>query len=163
MPAWDADGKWIFFISNRSGSDQIWKIPVTGGEAIQVTRQGAFEMFVTADGKRIIYSKGGGKAGLWSVNADGSGEQPVSELAEAGIWRSWFVAANGVYYTAFSAQPPFRVKFFDFATQETKEIIRVAKAPLSYYQNLSVSPDGKKILYARRDQSASAIILAELN
>jgi Tol biopolymer transport system component/DNA-binding winged helix-turn-helix (wHTH) protein len=163
MPAWGADGKWIFFISNRSGSDQIWKIPVTGGDAVQVTRRGAFEMFVTADGKRLIYSKGGGKAGLWSVNIDGSGEQPVSELAEAGIWRSWFVAANGVYYTAFSAQPPFRVKFFDFATRETKEITRVAKSPLSYYQNLSVSPDGKKILYARQDQSASAIMLAELN
>lgn len=162
LPAWSADGQWIFFISNRSGSDQIWKMPVGGGEAAQLTKEGAFEMFAAPDGKRIIYSKGGGKPGLWSVGTNGGDEQSISELADAGVWRSWFVASSGVYYTAFATQPPFRVKFFDFATGQTREISTIEKSPLSYYQNLSVSPDGKKLLYARQDQSASAIMLAEL-
>ena len=43
MPTWAADGQWIYFHSDRSGSRQIWKIPAAGGNAIQVTRGGGIE------------------------------------------------------------------------------------------------------------------------
>ena len=36
-PRWSACGKTIWFISTRSGSAQIWKIKVSGGEAEQIT------------------------------------------------------------------------------------------------------------------------------
>ncbi len=163
LPAWSADGKWIFFSSNRSGDDQIWKMPGGGGDASQITRKGAFEMFAAPDGAKIIYSKGVGKPGLWSVGTDGSDEKVIPELAEAGNWRSWTVAANGVYYTDFTTQSPFQIKFFDFASKLTKDAAAMKKPPLLYYSNLAVSPDGKKILYAREDQSASSIMLAELS
>lgn len=162
LPAWSADGKSVFFISNRSGEDQIWKISAQGGEAVQITKKGAFEMFAAADGKTLIYSKGSGKAGLWSVGTDGEGEKPIPELAEVGAWRSWFVSSKGVYFTAFATQPPFSLKFFDFETRQTSEITNIEKSPLLYYSNLSVSADGKKILYARQDQSAITILFAEL-
>ena len=35
---WDADGSGVFFLSSRSGSPQVWFLPVGGGEATQVTR-----------------------------------------------------------------------------------------------------------------------------
>ncbi len=35
---WTPCGKWIVFLSTRSGSSQVWKIKVDGGEAEQVTR-----------------------------------------------------------------------------------------------------------------------------
>ncbi len=37
-PAWSADGRAVWFLSNRSGSMQVWRVPVGGGEAVQVTR-----------------------------------------------------------------------------------------------------------------------------
>lgn len=162
LPAWSTDGQWIFFLTNRSGSDQIWKMPVPGGgEAVQITRQGAFEMFAAPDGKNIFYSKGGGKAGLWQVDTEGREEKPIPELSEIGSWRSWFVASNGIYYTASANQPPYQIKFFDFSTRQTKNIIKTEKPPLTYYSNLSVSAEGNKILYARQDQSTDTIFLAE--
>lgn len=36
-PAFSPDGAWLAFTSSRSGSDQIWAMPVDGGEARQVT------------------------------------------------------------------------------------------------------------------------------
>jgi len=36
-PEWSADGREIYFLSTRSGSSQVWRLPATGGEAIQVT------------------------------------------------------------------------------------------------------------------------------
>ncbi len=35
---WTPCGQWIFFLSTRSGSSQIWRIKVDGGEAEQMTR-----------------------------------------------------------------------------------------------------------------------------
>ncbi len=35
---WSPCGEWIFFLSTRSGSAQVWRIKVDGGEAQQVTR-----------------------------------------------------------------------------------------------------------------------------
>lgn len=37
-PAWAPDGKAIWFLSTRSGSSQVWRIPVDGGEAAQATQ-----------------------------------------------------------------------------------------------------------------------------
>lgn len=36
-PAWDPGGSSVWFLSSRSGSSQLWKIPVDGGEAQQMT------------------------------------------------------------------------------------------------------------------------------
>lgn len=36
-PCWSKDGKKIYFLSTRSGSSQVWCIPIDGGEAGQVT------------------------------------------------------------------------------------------------------------------------------
>ena len=36
-PRFSADGRWVYFLSNRSGDDQVWRAPVPGGEAHQVT------------------------------------------------------------------------------------------------------------------------------
>ncbi len=36
-PAWSPDGKWIAFISDRSGKDNVWIIRTSGGEAQQLT------------------------------------------------------------------------------------------------------------------------------
>jgi len=36
-PKWSPDGRWIAFLSDRSGDDNIWIISAKGGEAVQVT------------------------------------------------------------------------------------------------------------------------------
>jgi dipeptidyl aminopeptidase/acylaminoacyl peptidase len=36
-PQWSSDGRDIYFLSTRSGSSQVWRLPAHGGEASQVT------------------------------------------------------------------------------------------------------------------------------
>ena len=57
-PRWSADGKSLYFLSTRSGSSQIWRLPAAGGEAVQVTRLPLdVESFRLApDGRRIALS-----------------------------------------------------------------------------------------------------------
>jgi dipeptidyl aminopeptidase/acylaminoacyl peptidase len=55
-PRFAPDGKTLTFLSSRSGSTQVWRIAVDGGEATQVTSLpvdvGAVEPF--SDGKRLL-------------------------------------------------------------------------------------------------------------
>ena len=37
-PRWSADGQWLYFLSSRSGSTQVWRTPAKGGESSQVTK-----------------------------------------------------------------------------------------------------------------------------
>jgi len=36
-PRWSADGRALYFLSSRSGSSQVWRLPMSAGEASQVT------------------------------------------------------------------------------------------------------------------------------
>ena len=37
MPRWSNDGTNIYFLSTRTGSAQVWRLPLNGGEAVQIT------------------------------------------------------------------------------------------------------------------------------
>src|SRR5262249_33989132 len=92
-PSWSRDGKWIYFGSTRSGSMQIWKVPVEGGQAaVQVTRQGGFEGFESKDGKLFYYAKGRNLPGIWQVAVGGGEEEFLFDNNKAGYWRLWTVA-----------------------------------------------------------------------
>ena len=57
-PAFSPDSKWVFFASERSGTRNIYRIPVDGGEAEKITNWtgtlGAFAL--SPDGKWIAFS-----------------------------------------------------------------------------------------------------------
>jgi Tol biopolymer transport system component len=53
ISSWSREGRWIYFCSNRSGVCQIWKVPVSGGQAVHVTTQGGLEAFESPDGKLL--------------------------------------------------------------------------------------------------------------
>jgi Tol biopolymer transport system component len=36
-PRWQVDGSSVYFLSSRTGRQQIWRLPLAGGEAVQIT------------------------------------------------------------------------------------------------------------------------------
>jgi dipeptidyl aminopeptidase/acylaminoacyl peptidase len=57
-PRWSPDGKTVFFRSTRSGTSQVWRIPVDGGEAEQVTRLplDVKQLLLSRDGRRMAFA-----------------------------------------------------------------------------------------------------------
>ena len=51
MPFWSRDGKWLYFRSIRTGRSEIWRIPFAGGPQEQVTKNGGFTAYESADGQ----------------------------------------------------------------------------------------------------------------
>jgi dipeptidyl aminopeptidase/acylaminoacyl peptidase len=57
-PRWGVDGRTILFISTRSGSSQVWRLPIGGGEAVRVTDLplGVGNLVLAPDGSRIAFT-----------------------------------------------------------------------------------------------------------
>jgi Tol biopolymer transport system component/DNA-binding winged helix-turn-helix (wHTH) protein len=157
-PSWSRDGRSIYFGSTRSGSLQIWRMPSGGGEAVQVTRQGGFEGFESVDGRVFYYAKGRAIPGIWSVPVAGGQETKVIDQHEAGLWRAWAVVKEGIYFAGVDKTSQQMIEFFDFATGGIRQVARLDK-PVS--NALSLSPDGRWLIYSQVDNIGSDIILME--
>src|SRR5262249_13207037 len=53
QPAFSPDGRWVIYVSFGLGKDGIWKIPVEGGDPVQVSSKQAYQPVVSPDGKLI--------------------------------------------------------------------------------------------------------------
>ncbi len=56
-PRWAIDGTSIYFLSSRTGSQQVWRLPLNGGEAVQITDY-------PLDVGTFRFSSGGGRIAL---------------------------------------------------------------------------------------------------
>ena len=74
--------------------------------------------------------------------------------------RTFAVVKEGIYFVPKCRILPARtsIQFFNFATKKIRSITTIER-PLWYY--LSVSPDGRWILYSQIDQETSDLMLVE--
>ena len=161
VPNWSRDGQWIYFCSNRSGNQQIWKMPASGGQAVQITRLGGVDNQESPDGQFIYYTKQRNLPGIWRMPAAGGAETLVLEAHRAGYWRQWEVVAPGIYFA--TAETPDRplLEFFSFATGKVTTVFALEKRLPGTYSALSVSSDGRRLIWTQADQSSSDIMLME--
>jgi dipeptidyl aminopeptidase/acylaminoacyl peptidase len=160
--AWSADGKEIYFISERAGEKQAWRIPASGGgEAVQLPVRGALEVAPAPDGKAIYIVKKPNGYELWRLTENGD-EQLLPEFAAAGFAGRLAFTPTGFYFLARASDDAYKFKFYDFATRQIKKPIFNHPIPNRIYGNFSLSADGNRVLYALQNQSASNIIFAEL-
>lgn len=75
------DGSWLLYDSNKSGNQDIYKIPVAGGEPIQLTTDLADDFcgMTSPDGREIaFYSfRPDGNRRVYTMLADGGRQQPA--------------------------------------------------------------------------------------
>ena len=156
MPSWSRDGRWIYFGSKRTGDWQIWKVPSEGGQAVQVTKNGGDEAFESPDGKWLYYIKPDNRSGLWRVPVEGGEETLAHELLKPVVLRGWAVVEEGIYFV----KPDRAIAFFDFAMERVTQLAALEQRAL-WPTGLTVSPNGRKILYTQVDLGGGDIMLLE--
>jgi Tol biopolymer transport system component len=162
--AWSHDGAWIYFTSSRSGDRQIWKTPLAGGRAIQVTHTGADEARPSPDGNAVYFRKStpAGCCEIWSVPVAGGPEEAVPELKGfTTVSRSWCVQNQGIYFIARQNEPRQKVRLLNFATREVADVVTLEKDPDWDFLGLAVSPDGRSLLTVQIDREADDLMLME--
>lgn len=165
VPNWSRDGRWIYYASNAGGNWDLWKIPVDGSQpAIRITKSGGFGPFESSDGKTVYYAKWSA-SGLYSMPANGGPETLVTGELLPGLWRYWSLTDKGVYLLRPGRKPNATeivpvLSFFNF---ETKKIVdlRTLDGPPKSGPGMTVSPDGKLLLYCQPDDGGSEIMIVE--
>jgi Tol biopolymer transport system component len=160
VPSWSRDGRYIYFASNRTGSLQIWKTPAEGGQAIQITKEGGFTAFESADGKYVYYSKNPGTPGVWRLPIEGGQEVLVLDRPGAGEWGHWALTDDGIYFANPQTEAGYIVEFFSFATQAITHVITLGRVD-AYISGLAISPDHHQLLYTKQDPINSDVMLVE--
>jgi len=120
VASWSRDGRSIYFVSNRTKTWEIWKMPADGGEAIQVTRNGGYVAFESADGAFLYYAKRGEEGKLWRIPVRGGEETQVLDAVEG---MGFAVLAKGIYFIRppeASSSPTLR--FLSFETGNVRII-----------------------------------------
>ena len=155
IPRWSPDGKWIYFRSVRTGDNQIWKIPAAGGEVVQVTQHGGLVPSVSDDGRFLYYTKAEGSADLFRM-PEGGGEE--TRIVSGVLMRAFAVAREGIYYMTAGPSGKAVLRFYNLATGQTNTLSEFEK-PVYLY--MDVSPDGRWLVYSRRDQQAADLMLVD--
>jgi Tol biopolymer transport system component len=157
-PNWSRDGKWIYFYSDRGGgSFQLWRMYVDGGPPVQVTKNGGVFASESADGRFLYYLKFE-SPGIWRMPLNGGEEIRVFDQPAGDDWWDWALTPSGIYFLDQSNRgTKAGVKFFDFATGRK---ISIATWDRQCF-GLTVSPDGKSILYALAEPGESSIMLVK--
>jgi hypothetical protein len=163
VASWSHDGHWIYFASNRSGKWQVWKRTVDGGEPVQVTKNGGFAALEARNGRSIYYTKFDA-GGIWEVPVEGGQEVKVVDEPPRNYWGYFAVGPDGLYFGGATGTPPKHhagLKFFDFATRKVTVLGDMEKSPFEGAPGLSVSPDGKYLLYVQLDEVRNSLMMAE--
>ncbi len=162
VASWSHDGQWIYFGSYRSGNTQIWKKPVGGGVAIPVTKHGGYIPFESPDGKSVYYlkrkrwEKSGNPGDLWKVPVQGGEEELV--LKQVDLFH-YCVGRDGIYFVVPPEAGGKRtIQFLDFSSGVTQIVTELEK-PL--HSGISVSPDGRYLLYTQVEEHSSDLMLVE--
>ena len=159
LPSWSRDGHWIYFNSNRSGRHEIWKKPAAGGDAIQITTHGAYEPYESYDGRYLYYWKYEG-SGVWRIPVSGGAEERVAELAGYQHTRYFDIAPDGIYFVN-DRNTPHPIEFFSFRTHKVSRVAELDGRLVNGTPGLTVSPDGKWIVYARVDYDSTDIYMVD--
>ena len=159
-PHWSRDGKWIDFTSNEPGVAGVYRCPAAGGKAIALSQDtDGLVSQESFDGKTLYFASSSARRALRKVSlrsspgtaSEGGGGLP--RVSNAGVWT---VSPGGIYFVP--AEAPKSLSYFDFATKQVRPIFEEDRY---FGSGLSVSPDGRWILYSLVGDVNSDIMLVD--
>lgn len=141
MPRWSPDGRWLAFLSDRSGSSQIYVLPLNGGEGQQVGsfEQGVLDFCWRPDGRAILAQS------LWKSADDQPGEQNTETVQ---VWTRLDEVWDGMGYKHGRHSQLWLIDL-----ENEQAVTRLTTEPVDHLQ-ACWSPDGKEIAFCANRRTA---------
>ena len=169
-PRFSPDGKSLVFISDKSGSDNIWTLDLTTKEDKQITKEKKHNFFSaewTSDGEYLVGVKGRRNIKPHIYHKDGgSGSQLVSEPKNIKLIDPAFSADGKLLYFSqrrnswnYNAQlPQYQVATYDMENSDMATI--TSKYGSAFTPTLS--PDGKWLIFGTRYEAETGLVIRNL-
>jgi Tol biopolymer transport system component/predicted Ser/Thr protein kinase len=160
LPSWSRDGRFIYFASNRTGRVEVWRVAVEGGTEEQLTTEGGACPAESPDGRTLYYQAAERGALLARPT---SGGRPRTVLTCVPTLESWAVGPRGIVHVecgptdaSGNALREQVLRYLDLATGEDEPLATVEG---DWIGGVSVSPDGKTLLYGRSVGSSNLMMI----
>jgi Tol biopolymer transport system component/tRNA A-37 threonylcarbamoyl transferase component Bud32 len=146
VPIWSRDGRFIYFVSNRTDRNEIWRAAAGGAAEVQLTREGGAFPSESFDGRTLYYKRSVSAGALLALPTAGGEERTV--LPCVPIW-GYAVAPRGIFHVACGTPGDevargSTLRYWDAATGQDRPVATLESDTI---QGLCVSPDGQSILY----------------
>jgi Tol biopolymer transport system component len=164
-PAWSPDGKTILVATQlvrdpkeRGNTSQIWRIEVDGGKSRRLVQQDAVQPSWSPEGRRIAFwsvDAASGKRRIWTVSSDGGSPMPVT-TGESLDWNPVWSSDGHLYFASNrrGTMSLWRIAI-DEETGATFGPAESITTPAARIGFLSISTDGRRILYASQEGGAN--------
>lgn len=176
FPSFSHDGKWIYFADTRAGRSEVFRMPFTGGAAVQITHSGGTDPVESCDGKTVYYVTDNHNGRLYASPIAGGPERSLGlqvigsafEVMPDGIY---FISPAGIYKNSSGiglldfrnwvrdAGADREIRFYDFATHRSRLI--QALGHVNTFYRLAVSPDRKTFLYSVWQENGRNLMLVQ--
>ncbi|MCB9846199.1 MAG: PD40 domain-containing protein [Phycisphaeraceae bacterium] len=171
MPAISPDGTQIAFASDRSGSWDIYVMPVSGGRPMRVTTDPAHDIHPSwsPDGTRVVFSRRGQVSGRWELWVTDVRSGATSDFIGYGLFPEWCPVAgtgvNGADRIAFQlgkerGDYAFSIWTIDYRDGNASRPTEIISNPQGALINPCWSPDGQRIVCASVPNDGSWELLA---
>ncbi|HWE47307.1 MAG TPA: S9 family peptidase [Caulobacteraceae bacterium] len=167
---WAADGRSVIFASDQGGRMNLWRRPVDGGPAQQVTRSEdrQWVQVATRDGRWVVFQSdhdGHEMNDLFAVPPKGgeavnlTDTPDVTETFPITSWDSRFAA----FARRGKAETAANAAVLDFATHKVRILTHEGDSSMSW-QPVAFSHDGRRLIVNRADlaQSHGAVYSIDL-
>jgi Tol biopolymer transport system component len=142
----------ITFVSNLSGTYQLYTINPDGSDMRQITNLRPTENTIwtpdySPDGRQIVFSHDmTGALELYTINADGSGLTQITHDGNGHLFARW--SPDGQRFVLMSGSPEKATTVITtMKTDGSDEVSLTADIPFESYQP-EYTPDGKQIVFA---------------
>jgi Tol biopolymer transport system component len=156
VPSWSRDGRWIYFIGGgRAQGERVYRVPPEGGRAQVLTSARGYGPEESFDGQGLYFAVPPGTLEFATLNPTGT-EYRVEGMPPLSFVANWTIVRGGVYF--FPAGAFKTLSYFDFATKQTREVLTVSSGA---FFGLSVSSDGRYLLYTQIEDHRGDIMLVD--
>lgn len=155
-PVWSEDCHWLF--ATEEDSAVLYRVPSAGGRAERFTAQPSNHCEVIGD--RVVFNamRATGVV-LWTKPVGGGQEAPLENMPKLTYEDAWTATATGIYYTDGSSKPR-TVNFYDLKSRTIRQVTTLDPiSTRSAGPDITVSPDGRWLLYGQVDDEQSEIML----
>jgi dipeptidyl aminopeptidase/acylaminoacyl peptidase len=153
QPCWAPDGKTLFFVSSRSGSAQVWRIALDGGEAQQVTHLplDVDALRVAPSGAALVFSMAvfpGSSPDETRAALDAKRTSKASGMKFDRLFiRHWDAWEDGTRNHLFA---------YDLASGHTVDLMAGMDAdcpakPFGDSGDYAISPDGRTVVFSTKN------------
>jgi Tol biopolymer transport system component len=136
-PSFSRDGKWVYFYSNHTGRAEIYRIAFAGGTPVRLTENGGMDPSESWDGLWLYYQRGGD---LYVRSLNGGPERQFLNGIEL---RRFCDTEHGRFYITKEGNS-YSLRRMGPATDKSELL---GELDQTVTRGISVSPDGKSVLY----------------